>query len=118
MSRPKTQALTDNFNELLKLHSEGQTIYRACKVLNINRSSFYVRLDLEEKLQKEYAEAHKLHNALLHDISLEKVLAGKQGWQSGAWYLERIFPEKYGLKRDESDKNNKEPVTIILKRND
>lgn len=92
-----SKALTNEFKELLERFSDGEgTIYALCKKMKINRSSFYRRMETDEALEKSYNDACKLFYSALKDMSLQKVILGDRGWQSGAWYLERKHPSEYG----------------------
>jgi len=97
--------------------------------LGIGRRTFYTWLQKGEEdyqrgvssLYRQFYEAMEESRSLAETEAVKGILeAGKKQWQALAWFLERRYPERWGLKKrsddsDEYDTKLKELIDAIRK---
>jgi hypothetical protein len=96
----------------------GFSIPNACQVESISYRSFRNRVSRSLRLQERLKEAEVIRQALRHEEALANIMAsGARCWMSHAWYLERVWPEKYSLKVVEREplvlESTTQPVRVI-----
>jgi len=98
MGRP-TKYNTLRVKRILAALEDGATKIAAAAAGGIH----YDTLNSWEKNYSEFSEAVKkameLGDQYKHDICLERIINDKS-WQSAAWYLERTYPERYGVRNN------------------
>jgi hypothetical protein len=91
----------DHTDIIIKELEEGNGRVRACKAAGINYQTFINWMEDPEKL--EFLEAVKKAELSgddkIKDICKRKIIEDKS-WQSGAWWLERNFPDSYKNKTE------------------
>jgi len=87
-----------HIDKIIESLANGDGRVRACKIANIHYSTF-----LDWMRNPEFSEAIKkaedTGNDRLKDLQKRKILEDKS-WQSGAWWLERNYPNEYRNKQE------------------
>lgn len=83
------------------LKRKGYTNAQICQACDISESIFYAWQqeggDREQPLSVELVEGLKKAEAEKQAALLAKIEAhGENNWQAVAWYLERMWPERFG----------------------
>ncbi len=87
-----------HIDPLLKALEDGEGRVRACKMINIAYQTFLRWLEDSEFCERiKKAEADG--NDRIKDLQKRKIIEDKS-WQSGAWWLERNYPEEFKLRQD------------------
>lgn len=90
------------WDEIIKLCGEGVPMGTAATIAGIRPGTMYsLKHRYEKGKVKKGGVAQRmamLKSALAEAeaISIRKVRAGDKGWQGNAWYLERLYPDRYG----------------------
>lgn len=82
-----------------KLKKKGYTNTQICQACEISEETFYrwQRGEELEGLAYELCEGLKKAEAEKQAALLAKIEAhGKEHWQAVAWYMERMWPERFG----------------------
>ncbi len=112
-----------------ELASNGNYDYVIAGAIGIGRRTFYTWLKRGEEdyergvssLYRQFYEAMEESRSFAETEAVKGILeAGKKQWQALAWFLERRYPERWGLKKrsddpDEQDATLKELVDAIRK---
>jgi hypothetical protein len=88
----------DHIDIILKELAEGNGRVRACKAANIVYQTFINWCEDIEFLEL-IKKAELTGNDKIKDICKRKIIEDKS-WQSGAWWLERNYPESYKNKTE------------------
>jgi len=110
-------------NELEQLIRDGNTIQTCCAKLDISETAYYNWVGKAYDLLKEQEESEIAINSD-DEIYIELVKTVKRAeaqwkidmvklidrhamknWQAGAWRLERKYPNEFGLKQEETTKD-------------
>jgi hypothetical protein len=99
------------FLQVIHRIEQGASATCACELEAISYRNFRTRVAASVRLAQRLREAEAVRMAARHEIALASIMeAGHQSWMAHAWFLERVWPEKYSLKTVE-----REPLTIELK---
>lgn len=83
--------------KICKYISEGSSNKDAALLAEISEETFYAwqrsKLEFSESIKKAEAERKR------HLIDIVFKAAEKQ-WTAAAWYLERVYPEEFGLRKE------------------
>lgn len=92
--------------------------------LGIGRRTFYTWLQKGEEdyergvssLYRQFYEAMEESRSLAETEAVKGILeAGKKQWQALAWFLERRYPERWGLKK-RSDDSSEIPLDKLVEK--
>jgi hypothetical protein len=99
------------FLQVVHRIEQGASATAACELEAISYRNFRTRVAASLRLAQRLREAEAVRLAARHEIALASIMeAGHQSWMAHAWFLERVWPEKYSLKAVE-----RERLTIELK---
>jgi hypothetical protein len=108
--RPRTLTLR-SFLKIIHHVQDGWAVTSACEAEGISYRNFRTRVAGSVRLAQRLREAEAVRLAARHEVALASIMAaGHQSWVAHAWFLERVWPEKYSLKTVE-----REQLTIELK---
>ncbi len=86
---------TENIEAFLTAIRHGMSIKNTCELVGINQDTYFTWM-------KEHPEFSDKVKRARGERTLEalKVIRGAaiKSWQAAAWFLERTFPDQYGLK--------------------
>lgn len=103
-----TKLTPDLQKEICKNISSGLSNVDACKISNINETTFYdwlSRGDTGEKPYAKFVEAVEIALLKFKRFHIGQiVIAGKSKWQANAWILERKYPKEFGRTIEHSGK--------------
>jgi len=86
----------DPFLQALK---DGQGRVRACKIANIDYQTFLNWCESNIEFLESVKKAEADGNDKIKDMQKRKIIEDPS-WQSGAWWLERNFPDEFRERRD------------------
>jgi len=72
---------------------------QAAEVAGISYVTFWTWENTKPNFFNTVKKAMELGDQYKHDICLERIINDKS-WQSAAWYLERTYPERYGVRNN------------------
>jgi hypothetical protein len=99
------------FLQVVHRIEQGASATCACELESISYRNFRTRVAGSVRLTQRVREVEAVRLAARHEIALASIMeAGHQSWMAHAWFLERVWPEKYALKSVE-----REQLTIELK---
>jgi hypothetical protein len=99
------------FLQVIHRIEQGASATAACELEGISYRIFRTRVAGSLRLAQRLREAEAVRLAARHEVALASIMeAGHQSWMAHAWFLERVWPEKYSLRAVE-----RERVTIELK---
>lgn len=85
----------DNVKAFVEAIKIGVKIKNACELIGINQDTYFTWV-------KEHPEFSDLIKRARGERTREALMvirkAALKSWQAAAWYLERTFPDQYGLK--------------------
>lgn len=84
---------------IIKALSEGEGRVRACKAANICYDTFLEWMEQKSEFLEAVKKAEMTGNDKIKDLQKRKIIDSPQ-WQSGAWWLERKYPEEFGLRQN------------------
>ena len=87
-----------NVEKFCNALKEGTGRVRACKAVKIHYCTFIEWMEKPE-FAKLVEKAESTGNDLIKDLCKRKIIEDKS-WQSGAWWLERNYPEEFKLKSE------------------
>lgn len=93
-NRKKINDLLNKKNKMAKYLCKGLKVNEAALLANVSRTELATMrsdVDFEELVQACQAKLEQEHLENISD-------AGEIDWKASAWFLERLFPEKYGKK--------------------
>jgi hypothetical protein len=92
---------------------KGTATSMACKVHQVTYSHFRFRVARSPLLEERLKKAEDVRFALRHDFALAAIIeAGKKSWMAYAWYLERVLPGHYALRRVDREIDSAEQRSI------
>ena len=91
----------DKFHIDLILNSlkDGEGRVRACKRANISYQTFLDWIEQKIEFSESVKKAELIGNDKIKDICKRKIIEDKS-WQSGAWWLERNFPNEFKIRTE------------------
>ena len=81
-------------NKIVKELEGGGGRVRACKIANIHYSTFLDWMEKFPEFSEAIEKAEDDGNDKIKDMQKRKIIENKQ-WQSGAWWLERNYPDEF-----------------------
>jgi hypothetical protein len=89
-----------HIDKIIKSLEDGDGRVRACKNAGIDYQTFLNWLNDKDKLDffEAVKKAEDYGNDKIKDICKRKIIEDKS-WQSGAWWLERNYPDEYKLQQ-------------------
>ncbi len=112
-----TKELQSKIIEFIRAGTYNET---ACLACGLGESTFYAWLDRGEKetrgIYRDFLEAVKKAKGEAEARNLMIIQkAGDTNWQAAAWYLERVYPDKYGRRdRVQADLKHDGQIKIVL----
>lgn len=94
-----TLCTPEGYEPLLGLLRMGMYVQQACHMVGISRDTIYDWLKRGSNGEEPYAEfsaAYEKAAAQAEMVALSDIRAGKNNWQSRAWFLERRFRDRWG----------------------
>jgi hypothetical protein len=88
-----------HIDPLLKSLADGEGRVRACKIANINYQTFLNWMADNVEFLESVKKAEADGNDRIKDLQKRKIIEDKS-WQSGAWWLERNFPDEFKNRSD------------------
>jgi len=88
-------------NDVISSLENGSSITDACIVANIDRGTFYNKLEKDVKFKRKI-ELARIKYKESHVENIEN--ASNKSWPASAWLLERKYPAEFGQRRAEPDK--------------
>ena len=101
-----------HINLIIKSLQNGDGRVNACKKANIHYSTFLDWIENKPEFSEAIKKAEMTGNDKIKDICKRKIIEDKS-WQSGAWWLERNFPDEY-KERKNVDGELKQEINIIV----
>lgn len=101
MTGNKSKLTKQLIKKACQLKAKGYTNVQICQACGISEASFYAwqqKADGENTpLQTEFLEGLKKAEADKQAAMLAKIEEhGQEHWQALAWYMERLWPERFG----------------------
>ena len=93
---------------------DGQGRVNACKMADISYETFMRWMKNESEFCESIKEAERDGNDKIKDIQKRKIL-DNEAWQSGAWWLERTYPEEFKNKQEVEVKG---PIQINISKDE
>lgn len=97
-------------DKIIKSLENGEGRVRAVKAAGIEYSTFWRWMNDNENFANTVKEAEDRGNDKLKDLQKRKILEN-DSWQSGAWWLERNYPEEF---RNRQEVKHEGPVQINI----
>jgi len=88
-----------HIDPLIKSLEDGEGRVRACKIANITHSTLMNWMDENLDFLDAVKKAEAKGNDRIKDLQKRKIIEDKS-WQSGAWWLERNFPDEFKNRSD------------------
>ena len=88
-----------HIDPLLKSLTDGEGRVRACKIANITHETLMNWMEEYSDFSDSVKKAEAKGNDRIKDLQKRKIIEDKS-WQSGAWWLERNYPEEFRERRD------------------
>lgn len=79
--------------------ADGQGRVRACKLANISYETFTDWMQNKPEFSELVKKAETTGNDKIKDICKRRIIEDKS-WQSGAWWLERNFPNEFRQRQE------------------
>jgi hypothetical protein len=90
------------FIRICRLVESGHTFVDACEIECVTYQTFRFRVSHSPRLEQRVKQAEAIRSLKRHDEALAAVVkAGERNWVAHAWYLERVHPELYALRKIE-----------------
>jgi hypothetical protein len=83
-----------HIDPLIKSLEDGEGRVRACKIANIDYQTLLNWIDDKVEFLELVKKAEAKGNDRIKDLQKRKIIEDKS-WQSGAWWLERNFPDEF-----------------------
>ena len=77
--------------------ADGQGRVRACKMAGITYETFMDWMRNKIEFSERIKKAEDVGNDKIKDLCKRRIIEDKS-WQSGAWWLERSYPDEYRLR--------------------
>ena len=90
-----------HIDKITKALANGEGRVRSCKQADISYETFMRWMRSEGEFCERIKKAEDTGNDKLKDLQKRKILEDKS-WQSGAWWLERNYPEEFRAQRETS----------------
>ena len=84
----------EHINLIIQALENGDGRVRACKIANISYQTFLDWMTDKIEFSEQIKKAERYGYDKIKDLQIRKVIEDKS-WQSGAWWLERKYPEEY-----------------------
>ena len=84
----------EHINLIIQALENGDGRVRACKIANISYQTFLDWMTNKIEFSDQIKKAERSGYDKIKDLQIRKVVEDKS-WQSGAWWLERKYPEEY-----------------------
>lgn len=88
-----------HIDPLLTALENGEGRVRACKIGNISYRCFLDWIDEKDQFFQLVKKAEAKGNDRIKDLQKRKIIEDKS-WQSGAWWLERNYPDEFRNRTD------------------
>jgi hypothetical protein len=89
---------------------QGWAITKACESESITYSLFRIRCSENPRPEQRIKEAEAIRFQRRHEEAV-----GQKSWMAHAWYLERVLPNLYALKKDfRREQSEKGGTTVAL----
>ena len=88
-----------HINLITESLANGDGRVRACKIANINYQTFLNWLRDNVEFLELVKKAEDAGNDKIKDLQKRKIIEDKS-WQSGAWWLERNYPDEFRNKHE------------------
>ena len=99
-----------HIDALINALMDGNGRVRSCKMANIDHQTLLNWERDDSEFSDRIKEAEIQGNVKLKDLQKRKILEDKS-WQSGAWWLERNYPEEF---RNRQEVKHEGPVQINI----
>lgn len=93
--------------------ANGEGRVRACKIAGISYQTFLDWLNGKPEFLEDIKKAEDQGNDRIKDLQKRKIIEDKS-WQSGAWWLERNFPDEFGRRERIDHTNAGQPFDRVL----
>lgn len=104
---------TAHIDPLLEALKDGQGRVRACKLANITYQTFLNWLGEDLEFLESVKKAEADGNDKIKDMQKRKIIEDTS-WQSGAWWLERNFPDEFRNKQDVNLNTTKKTIDELF----
>ena len=104
----------EKHKDVLNWISKGMSIKDACALSDVGRTTYH-------DWQKKFPQFSKELKRALAQCKAQRVmrilLAAKKSWTASAWWLERMYPDEYALKRllEFQDDREDDPAYQLIK---
>lgn len=98
--KPITDDEWDKIAEMLKI---GGNLKDAAAYAGISYGRLYRNIDAEKHLKRRVAKIM----AKCKKHHLQRVYDGERGWQSSAWFLERMYRKEYSMSHGDNSEEEK-----------
>ncbi len=88
-----------HINKILEALANGEGRVRACVKADITYETFTCWMRDDSEFSESIKKAEDTGNDKIKDLCKRKIIEDKS-WQSGAWWLERVYPEEFKLKTE------------------
>jgi hypothetical protein len=107
----RTELTVRTFLRIIKLIEAGWSVSDGCRSEGLSYRRFRQLCQYRPNFQRRYEKAVAVRQDLWHDRAIGSIMeAGEKSWMAHAWFLERVWPERYALKAVE---RTEVPATMV-----
>ena len=99
---------------LIQSLTDGEGRVRACNIANITHETFMNWMSEYSEFSDSVKKAEAIGNDRIKDLQKRKIIENTS-WQSGAWWLERRYPDEY---KNRTETKLEGPLKIVIDSDD